>query len=426
MFNFITRYFSSFWNLITIPFVLLYGIVKKIFPNQEITTIELANGSVSTYEKTSFWRFTTFSGKVFLFIWLIFSTYVFVYHRPLLQKQAIEIEQIKQNHERQMQDLKTYLKKYNDLAHKLNIIDDKILNNKKKIADTEKESLIKQKLNTWGQLDFLYTHINEVFQNTNYSPKIKELSKLYVEYELTKSENELLKKNNKDLSENMLLIEDTNQKMYTSISKITENGIEELKNNLKTINKTLSLLGLTQDQLIKKANRFSNNLVGASFVPIELNEKIDSKYQKLADKIEVWNGLARLNIILPLGKPVDKTTITSYFGIREDPFTKKLKKHNGIDFRGNIGTELKTVAPGRVISVGDRVGYGTTVEVDHGLGFTTLYAHLSKTLVSRGDWINKGTIIGLAGSSGRSTGPHLHYEIRFNGRPFDPITFVKE
>jgi hypothetical protein len=97
----------------------------------------------------------------------------------------------------------------------------------------------------------------------------------------------------------------------------------------------------------------------------------------------------------------------------------------GIDFAGKIGTELMAVAPGRVVSAGERVGYGTTVEIDHGLGFTTLYAHLSQINVSRGDWVRPGTVIGLAGSSGRSTGPHLHYEIRYKGAPFDPTKFVQ-
>ena len=112
--------------------------------------------------------------------------------------------------------------------------------------------------------------------------------------------------------------------------------------------------------------------------------------------------------------------------MRKDPFTKKNKHHKGIDFAGKIGTELYAVAPGRVVSAGERSGYGTTVEIDHGLGFTTLYAHLSKILVSRGDWVRPGTVVGLGGSSGRSTGPHLHYEIRYKGTSFNPINFVKE
>ena len=185
-------------------------------------------------------------------------------------------------------------------------------------------------------------------------------------------------------------------------------------------------MGLTQNKLINSANKFSNPLVGAAFTPIEFDKNLDPKYQKLADDLELWNGLTKLNNMLPLGAPVDKPRVTSNFGTRDDPFTGEPKKHRGIDFAGKIGTELMAVAPGRVVSAGERVGYGTTVEIDHGLGFTTLYAHLSQILVTRGDWVRPGTVIGLAGSTGRSTGPHLHYEIRYKGVPFDPSKFVKE
>lgn len=153
---------------------------------------------------------------------------------------------------------------------------------------------------------------------------------------------------------------------------------------------------------------------------------MDPKYQKLANDLELWHGLVRLDKILPTGAPVKNVRITSNYGTRNDPFTGKPKSHRGIDFAGKIGTELMAVAPGRVVSAGERVGYGTTVEIDHGLGFTTLYAHLSQAMVSRGDWVRPGTIVGLGGSSGRSTGPHLHYEIRYKGAPFNPTTFVKE
>ena len=154
--------------------------------------------------------------------------------------------------------------------------------------------------------------------------------------------------------------------------------------------------------------------------------ELDEKYQKLANDITLWNGLNKLKKILPLGAPVRDVHVTSKYGTRTDPFTGTPKHHKGIDFAGKIGTELMAVAPGRVVSAGERVGYGTTVEIDHGLGFTTLYAHLSKINVSRGDWVRPGTVVGLGGSSGRSTGPHLHYEIRYKGTPFDPEKFVKE
>ena len=99
--------------------------------------------------------------------------------------------------------------------------------------------------------------------------------------------------------------------------------------------------------------------------------------------------------------------------------------HSGIDFRGKEGTPLYATAPGKVIQAGKRGDYGYAVEVDHGLGFTTLYGHLSKVSVQKGDIIEDGTKVGLAGSTGRSTGPHLHYEVRHNSRALNPYAFVK-
>ena len=224
----------------------------------------------------------------------------------------------------------------------------------------------------------------------------------------------------------MSAIADADIQIVDTVSKLTSDNSDKLRDNLKKINGTIATLGLSQASLVKTANKYSNPLVGAAFSPLELDKELDPKYQKLANDLELWHGLSRLSTILPLGAPVKKVRITSNYGTRNDPFTGKPKRHRGIDFAGKIGTELMAVAPGRVVSAGERVGYGTTVEIDHGLGFSTLYAHLSQITVSRGDWVRPGTVVGLGGSSGRSTGPHLHYEIRYKGAPFDPTKFVKE
>ncbi len=386
--------------------------------------MDTPRGNVYTYGQSSFWRFTRFCGKVGLIIWASWSTYVFVYHRPLLQKRTQQLEEVRATHTRHMSDLQTYLTKYNELVRSLNVIDDKVLNDKE-LKDAEREKLMNTRIKTWGELDFLRTRIVEMLRDEEFTPEYTKLSELSAEYELTRAENEELKRRNAMIVESMASIADADNVIVDTVSTLTQTNTEDLQQNLKRINGTLATLGLSQQTLIKNANKYTNPLVGAAFSPIEFDKELDSKYQKLADGLERWNGLRRLNEVLPLGKPV-KSRITSNYGTRNDPFTGKPKKHRGIDFAGKIGTELMAVAPGRVVSAGERVGYGTTVEIDHGLGFTTLYAHLSQILVSRGDWVRPGTVIGLAGSSGRSTGPHLHYEIRYKGTPFDPTKFVKD
>ena len=424
MINFITRYFTSLWAFITSPFRAIWRVIVRIFPPREFTVMDTPRGNVYTYGQSSFWRFTRFCGKVGLVLWASWSTYVFVYHRPLLQKRTEQLEEVRATHTRHMSDLQTYLTKYNNLVRDLNVIDDKVLN-AKDLKEGEREKLMNSRIKTWGELDFLRTRIVEMLRDEEFTPEYTKMSELSAEYELTRAENEELKKRNAQMVETVMQIADADNVIVDTVSALTKENTEELQKNIKRINSTLVTLGLNQTTLLRNANKYNNPLVGSAFTPIEFDKNLDEKYQKLADGLERWNGLRRLNEILPLGKPVN-SRITSNFGTRKDPFTGKPKKHRGIDFAGKIGTELLAVAPGRVVSAGERVGYGTTVEIDHGLGFTTLYAHLSQILVSRGDWVRPGTVIGLAGSSGRSTGPHLHYEIRYKGSPFDPTKFVKE
>lgn len=425
MINFITRYFTSLWAFITSPFRAMWRVICRVFPPREFTVMDTPRGNVYTFKQSSFWRFTKFCGKIGLIVWATWSTYVFVYHRPLLQKRTHELEEAKAQHARQMTDLQVYLEKYNDLTRDLNVIDDKILN-ATDLNDKQKEELMNSRLKTWGELDFLRTRLTEMFTNDEYTAEYTKLSELSTEYELTRAENEMLKKQNTQLVESMQRVAAADVQIVDTVSKLASENIDSLRESIKNISGTIASLGLTQQKLVNSANKFSNPLVGAAFSPIEFDRDMDEKYQKLADDLELWNGLTKLNKILPLGAPVEKMRVTSNFGIRNDPFTGEPKRHRGIDFAGTIGTELIAVAPGRVVSAGERVGYGTTVEIDHGLGFTTLYAHLSQTLVTRGDWVRPGTVIGLAGSTGRSTGPHLHYEIRYKGVPFDPAKFVKE
>lgn len=425
MIGFIARYFSSLWELITAPFRLVWRGIAKLFPPRDCTVMDTVDGQVHTYQQSSFWRFTKFCVIITMSIWAAWSTYVYVYHRPLLQKRTQQLEQTRTQHQRQMTDLKTYLKKYNDLTRELNIIDDKILK-ADKLSDKDKDNLLNSKSKIIGELDFLQTRISEMMGDENYIPEFDKISELSIEFELVRNENDILKQKNQQMIESVKEISDADNQIVEQISKLTKDNIDELHKNLKKINTSITKLGLTETSLVSQANNYSNQIIGGRFIPLNLNKNTDEKYKKIAADIEKWHGLNRLTQILPIGAPVAQKTITSPYGMRQDPFTKKSKHHKGIDFAGKIGTELYAVAPGRVVSAGERSGYGTTVEIDHGLGFTTLYAHLSKILVSRGDWVRPGTVVGLGGSSGRSTGPHLHYEIRYKGTPFNPINFVKE
>ena len=140
-------------------------------------------------------------------------------------------------------------------------------------------------------------------------------------------------------------------------------------------------------------------------------------------EFERWRSLAD---VVPVRSPFDGDSMpTSNFGSRKDPFTGAVATHAGMDFRGAVGTPIKAAAAGRVITADVSGGYGNLVEVEHGNGIVTRYAHLSGFNVSTGQSVTPGMVVGLLGSTGRSTGPHLHYETRINGSAVDPARFLQ-
>jgi murein DD-endopeptidase MepM/ murein hydrolase activator NlpD len=128
---------------------------------------------------------------------------------------------------------------------------------------------------------------------------------------------------------------------------------------------------------------------------------------------------------LPLARPAGVGGQSSGFGVRFDPFTRRPAFHSGLDFTGGYRSAVGATAPGTVSFTGVRSGYGNTVEIDHGKGFKTRYAHLAGIAVRPGQRVALGQRIGAMGSTGRSTGVHLHYEVWVNGRAQNPSRFLK-
>jgi murein DD-endopeptidase MepM/ murein hydrolase activator NlpD len=128
--------------------------------------------------------------------------------------------------------------------------------------------------------------------------------------------------------------------------------------------------------------------------------------------------------IHPEGRPVTEGFISSYFGERADPFDGRETFHKGVDFAGAEGSNVVAVAAGVVTWAGERSGFGKLVEINHGDGYVTRYAHNERTLVSVGETVKRGQAIALMGSTGRSTGPHVHFEVLRNGRQVDPLSYI--
>lgn len=150
----------------------------------------------------------------------------------------------------------------------------------------------------------------------------------------------------------------------------------------------------------------------------------DVGFSNLFASLQRLDGEVKPATYIPSGRPVAKLSMTSNFGVRSDPFNGGARMHKGIDIPGPIGTPIYATADGIVSRAGWASGYGNLVQISHGGGMETRYGHMSKLIVAANSYVRRGQLIGLMGSTGRSTGSHLHYEVRVDGQAVNPIPFV--
>lgn len=198
--------------------------------------------------------------------------------------------------------------------------------------------------------------------------------------------------------------------------------------NLDQVKDMIAGLGLDADRVLGRGIARAPKGVGGPFIPLsaaEARSAIPASAGSTDRAVARWEGVQRALKLLPLGAPVDHVAVTSGFGRRIDPFNGLPAFHSGLDLSGAMGTPIHATAPGRVTYVGTNGGYGRMVEIDHGHGLVTRYAHLSRFLVRRGDRVHYRQVIGLMGATGRATGVHVHYEVLVNGKPRDPTKFIE-
>ena len=201
---------------------------------------------------------------------------------------------------------------------------------------------------------------------------------------------------------------------------------DSLESRARRMRGVITDLGLDMGQLEAATPRAG---VGGPFVPVKLGAD-SGAFERQLSRINVRRAqLERLNrtlALVPYRKPVvGEVEFSSGFGVRTDPFLGRPAMHTGLDFRASMGDPVRATANGKVATAGWAGGYGRMVEIDHGNGLSTRYGHLSEIDVKVGDAIKIGQVVGLVGSTGRSTGPHLHYETRVDGEAVDPQKFLR-
>jgi len=224
------------------------------------------------------------------------------------------------------------------------------------------------------------------------------------------------------------LIEDLKKiesELLDRVEEVADKEIAKIKSSISTVNSTLKKKGQYYNAL---SNKKSSGR-GGPYIPDdnslfedkELSDKLSKVYESYSD-LEYYRSVLQT---LPVGKPVWNYRLSSEFGRRSDPMNKSSAIHKGVDLASRKGNKISVMADGKVVRSGVMRGFGNMIEIDHGNGFTTKYAHLNKSYVKKGDRVKKNQAIGEVGSTGRSTGPHLHYEVLYRNVNVDPMGFIK-
>ena len=209
---------------------------------------------------------------------------------------------------------------------------------------------------------------------------------------------------------------------------------DTLSRSMETVEETqrTSLKVLAQEAT-HKADTIAKELRSLGFAPtgatggpfIAVDQPFETSIDALDAALDRLEAAKEAAVRAPIGHPVAGQSMSSQFGPRRDPFNRRRAMHSGVDFRAVTGHPIRATGAGRVVKAGPNGGYGRFVEIDHGNGVTTRYAHMHRIAVRKGERIAAGQKIGTVGSTGRSTGPHLHYEVRKHGKAIDPLRFIR-
>ncbi|MCK0130091.1 M23 family metallopeptidase [Flavobacteriaceae bacterium F08102] len=257
----------------------------------------------------------------------------------------------------------------------------------------------------------IFTFISNQFFD---SPKEKAQKR---EIENMKLRYELLSKKMKQAQEVLAGIQERDNNIYRMYFETNPIPNEQRMAGFGGVNRYKSLENFENSEMIIDVTRNMDILSKQLYIQ---SKSLDEIIELAEDKEEL---LASMPAIQPVRKE-DLTRMASGFGWRSDPFTKARKMHKGMDFSAPIGTPVYATGNGKVVRADNHAsGYGNHVRIDHGFGYLTLYAHLSKFNVKRGQKVKRGDLIGFVGNTGRSQGPHLHYEVHKNGVAINPINF---
>ena len=251
---------------------------------------------------------------------------------------------------------------------------------------------------------------------------------LLSERDLAVSKSDKLTRRSAELERRLTRLKSSQRQLVARIQERTESNLEEIE-------AMIALTGISAEDLLEQVPEPEGGL-GGPFINLsdaaaddaesaESDTGFGSSVVRLERHLNRWAGLQSVLQRLPMASPLDSYYVASRYGKRRDPISKKWGMHHGVDLSGSFKSPVWSTAPGTVSFVGRKGPYGKMVEIEHGYGLVTRYGHLRKILVKKGQSVGFRHKIGIMGSTGRSTGSHVHYEVLFEGKPQDPAKFMK-
>jgi len=252
------------------------------------------------------------------------------------------------------------------------------------------------------------------------------------------AERDTLIKSNADLTGSLTTVNARLGDIRGEQQRFIDRIAARTSDDIALLEDTIAMTGLEPTTLFEKSGVFDGAMGGpvidptiandgsyANLATLEGGAAFDSSVAGLEDSLQRWEALQSVLRVLPIAAPADNFYVSSDYGRRRDPITKRMAFHAGVDLAGPARQPVYATAPGKVVRAGRNGPYGNMVEIDHGFGLRTRYGHLERISVKKDEEVGFRTQIGRMGSTGRSTGTHLHYEIRFEGKAYDPSRFLK-
>lgn len=347
--------------------------------------------------------------------WSFYSYHMYHKSGRILRNKNIELVETRDAYVDLMTDFMTLHK---NIGAMLNSIDSNKQRNQKELEKYRRQAMVVE-----DKIKQITTEKDWVnYKNVNEKTS---LSEALLQRDIASSERDELKLQLEQMEETISELKTAEQDVLEKVKSISSKELDKVKGVFSSVNMALKRKGLYFNAL---ANSKRKDSKGGPYIPQKplLNDKnINDKVSAIYKNVDDINYYKEVMQYVPLGKPVWSYWVTSEYGTRADPFKKTKARHKGVDLASRTGNKISIRGKGKVIRAEYAGGYGNLVVVDHGNGFQTKYAHLNKIYVKKGEHLEIGDTIGEVGTTGRSTGPHLHYEVLYMGTNVDPLPFLK-